>query len=89
MRPDEIEIIVQGAVQKALAAAVEPAVQGVVTNGIDQNDRKEIREDLRHLRRWRKSVEQAQTLTFTAVIGTIATGILAAVWMGIKVYLGK
>jgi hypothetical protein len=37
----------------------------------------------------RKSVEQAQSLTFTAVVGTMATGLVAALWLGIKTYLGK
>jgi hypothetical protein len=32
--------------------------------------------DFLHLRRWRKSVEQAQSLTFKAVVGTIVSGLL-------------
>jgi hypothetical protein len=43
----------------------------------------------RHLRRWRKSVEQAQSYTFKAVITVIVTGFVGAVWLGIKVMLGK
>ena len=57
--------------------------------GIEEEDRKELRADFQHLRRWRKSVEQAQSYTFKAVITVIATGFVGAVWLGIKVMLGK
>ncbi|TYL89712.1 hypothetical protein FXB40_34370 [Bradyrhizobium rifense] len=41
----------------------------------------EVRADFQHLRRWRKSVEQAQSYTFKAVITVIATGLMGAVWL--------
>jgi hypothetical protein len=49
----------------------------------------EMRADFLHLRRWRKSVEQAQSYTFKAVITIIVTGFVGAVWLGIKVMLGN
>jgi hypothetical protein len=55
----------------------------------EEEDRKELRADFQHLRRWRKSVEQAQSYTFKAVITVIVTGFVGAVWLGIKVMLGK
>lgn len=57
--------------------------------GIEEEDRKELRADFQHLRKWRKSVEQAESLTFKAVVGTLATGFIAVVWLGIKTWLGK
>src|SRR5258707_15780859 len=48
-----------------------------------------LRADFQHLRRWRKSVEQAQSYTFKAVITIIVTGLVGAVWLGVKVMLGK
>jgi len=48
-----------------------------------------IKADFQHLRRWRKSVEQAQSYTFKAVVTVIITGFAGVVWMGIKVALGK
>jgi ABC-type transporter Mla maintaining outer membrane lipid asymmetry permease subunit MlaE len=48
-----------------------------------------LRADFQHLRRWRKSVEQAQNYTFKAMITVIVTGLVGAVWLGIKVMLGK
>jgi hypothetical protein len=49
----------------------------------------ELRADFQHLRKWRKSVEQAQGFTFKAVISDIVAGVLGAVWLGIKATLGK
>jgi hypothetical protein len=49
----------------------------------------ELRADFQHLRRWRKSVEQAQGFTFKAAISIIVAGFLGAIWLGIKVMLGK
>jgi hypothetical protein len=57
--------------------------------GIEEEDRRELRADFQHLRRWRKSVEQAQSYTFKAVITVIVTGVVGAVWLGVKVMLGK
>jgi hypothetical protein len=49
----------------------------------------ELRADFQHLRRWRKSVEQAQGFTFKAAISIIVAGFLGAVWLGLKAMLGK
>jgi hypothetical protein len=71
-------------------AIVFRAVATTLTSfGIEEEDRRELRADLQHLRRWRKSVEQAQSYTFKAVITVIITGVIGAVWLGIKVVLGK
>ena len=55
----------------------------------EEEDRKELRADFQHLRRWRKSVEHAQSYTFKAVITIIVSGFVGAVWLGVKVMLGK
>lgn len=66
-------------------AVVLKAVSAILTSfGIEEDDRKEFRKDLEHLRRWRKSVDQAQTMTFKAVIMAIATGLIGAAWLGFK-----
>jgi hypothetical protein len=57
--------------------------------GIEEEDRRELRADFQHLRRWRKSVEQAESYTFKAVITIIVSGLVGAVWLGVKVMLGK
>jgi hypothetical protein len=97
MTPDEIKGVVQEvlAEQKLLHPndideVVLKTIATILTSfGIEEEDRKEIRADFVHLRKWRKSVEQAQSYTFKAVITVIATGFVGAVWMGFKSMLGK
>jgi hypothetical protein len=71
-------------------AVVDRAITTVFASfGIEEADRRELRSDFQHLRRWRKSVEQAQGFTFKAVISIIVAGFLGAVWLGIKAMLGR
>jgi hypothetical protein len=71
-------------------AVVLTAIATTLTSfGIEVEDRQELRADLQHLRRWRRSVEQAQSYTFKAVITVIVTGFVGAVWLGVKATLGK
>lgn len=71
------------------AAAEQAAATVLRAFGLDDDDHRELRADFQHLRRWRKSVEQAQSLTFKAVVATIASGLIAAVWVGVKTAVGK
>ncbi|MEY9878770.1 hypothetical protein [Bradyrhizobium sp. USDA 329] len=97
MADDEIKAIVAETMaqqhrlqQESIDAIVLKAVASVLASlGIEDDDRKELRADFQHLRRWRKSVEQAQSYTFKAVITVLATGLMGAVWLGVKVVLGK
>lgn len=57
--------------------------------GIEEEDRAELRADFIHLRKWRKSVDQATSLTFKVVITALVTGFVGAVWLGFKTMLGK
>jgi hypothetical protein len=76
--------------QESIDAIVLKAVASVLASfGIEDEDRRELRADFQHLRRWRKSVEQAQSYTFKAVITVLATGLMGAVWLGVKVVLSK
>lgn len=76
--------------QESIDAIVLKAVASLLASlGIEDDDRKELRADFLHLRRWRKSVEQAQNYTFKAVITVVATGLMGAIWLGVKVALGK
>ncbi len=76
--------------QEFLDDAMLKTVAAILTTfGIEDDDRVELKADFSHLRRWRKSVEQAQSYTFKAIITVIATGFVGAVWLGIKSALGK
>jgi hypothetical protein len=57
--------------------------------GIEDDDRKELQADFIHLRKWRKSVDAATGLTFKVIVGTIVSGLLAALWVGVKAVIGK
>jgi hypothetical protein len=71
-------------------AVVLKTVATILTSfGIEEEDRQELRADFQHLRRWRKSVEQAQSFAFKAVITIIVTGLVGAAWLGVRVMLGK
>ncbi|WP_316176214.1 hypothetical protein [Bradyrhizobium sp. SZCCHNRI1073] len=78
MSNEEVEAIVAKAVTETL-----------VKLGIEASDYKEMQADFTHLRRWRKSVEQAQSYTFKAVVTTIAAGVMGAIWLGFQAMLHK
>jgi hypothetical protein len=95
--PDDIKMVVaetlaeqQRLQRDEIDAVVLRAIATILTSfGIEEEDRKELRADFQHLRRWRKSVEQAQSYTFKAVITIIVSGFVGAVWLGMKAMLGK
>lgn len=97
MQPEEIRDIITAVLEEesrrrgaAVDEVVLKAVATILTSfGIEEEDRKELRADFLHLRKWRKSVEQAQSYTFKTIITVIATGLVGALWMGIKAMLGK
>lgn len=83
----EEEAVRRGA---AVDEVVLKAVATILTSfGIEEDDRKEMQADFVHLRKWRKSVEQAQSLTFRVVLTAIVTGFVGACWLGFKALLGK
>jgi len=57
--------------------------------GIEEEDRVELRADFIHLRKWRKSVERAQGMTFKVIVTAIIGGVVGAFWLGFKTMLGK
>lgn len=97
MTPEEVQTVVRAVLEEesvrrgaALDEVVLKAVATILTSfGIEEDDRKELRADFVHLRRWRLSVERAQSLTFGAAVTVIITGTLGAIWLGIKAALGK
>jgi hypothetical protein len=83
----EEEAIRRGA---AIDEVVLKAVATILTSfGIEEDDRKELQADFIHLRKWRKSVEQAQSLTFRVALTAVVTGFVGACWLGFKALLGK
>lgn len=73
-----------------LGEVVAKAVAAILTSfGIEESERLEMKADFAHLRKWRRSVEQAQSYTFKIIVTTIVGGIVGAVVLGFKDMLGK
>lgn len=97
MMPHEIKAIVAETLAEQqrlhnddIDSVVLKTLSTILTSfGIEEEDRKELKADFVHLRKWRKSVDAATTLTFKVIVGTIVTGFLAALWVGLKAMLGK
>lgn len=97
MTPEDIRQIVNAVLEeesarrgKAMDEVVLKAVATILTSfGMNEDDRKELQADFSHLRRWRKSVEQAQSYGLKTIITVIVGGCLGALWMGIKAMVGK
>lgn len=73
---------IQSGVKSAVAEALE-------SFGFEASDKKETQADFRHLRRWRKSTERIEAVGWSVAIGTIVSGVLGALWLGIKTAIGK
>ena len=90
MTKDEIKEAVAEALERKHDEVVLRTIATILTSfGIEEEDRIELKADFAHLRRWRKSVEQAQTYTLKAVVTIIATGLVGALILGIKTMMGK
>ena len=70
-------------------AAREAVLETLALLGFDLDNRPEMRADMAHLRRWRKSVDQAGSFGLKAVMTIACTSIAAAIWLGIKAMLGR
>ena len=103
MTPEEVRSVVSAVLEEEglrnnaaagnvvlVDAVVLKAVAAILTSfGIEDDDRKELRADFDHLRKWRKSVEQAQSITFKVALTAIIGGLVGALWLGFKAGLGK
>src|ERR1700676_5168255 len=97
MRDEDIRAIVaetlaeqQRLYHDDIDALVLKTIATILTSfGIEEEDRKELRSDFQHLRKWRKGVEQVERLGWGTVVTIIVTGALGALWVGIKTMLGK
>jgi hypothetical protein len=71
-------------VRKIVSETVAETLQGVGLAG----DVKEMQADMAHLRRWRKSVEKTATISFLTAATIILTGLLGAMWLGLRQMFG-
>jgi ABC-type transporter Mla maintaining outer membrane lipid asymmetry permease subunit MlaE len=97
MTPNEIRSIVREVLREqseSRIARLDEAMVKTVTSilisfGIYDEDRQEMRADFQNLRRWRKSVEEAKSHSFRTVVTVIVTGVLGAIVFCIKAIFGN
>jgi hypothetical protein len=70
-------------------AAREAVLETLALLGFDLDNKPEMRADMAHLRRWRRSVDQAGSFGLKAFVTIACTGLAGAIWLGIKTMLGK
>lgn len=56
--------------------------------GIDEEEKKEIKEDFRYLRRWRKGSDKVTGVGLTALVTLVVGGFASALWLGIQSMIG-
>lgn len=95
MTKEEIrEIIRQVLIEERAGTNVDEAmlktISAILTSfGIPDDERKDIAEDFRYLRRWRLGAERIQGVGLTALVTMIVGGALSAAWLVLKAALGK
>jgi hypothetical protein len=62
----------------------ESVKQTLIQLGISSDDPLEVQRDMQHLREWRKSMESIKSKGLLTAVAIAVTGILAALWVGIK-----
>lgn len=83
MTADEIKEIAAG-VAEILAQqrdeVVTKTVHAVLTEfGVDRDDTKEVKEDFRALRRWRKAEAKVSEFIFRAIVTLVGTAFISAI----------
>lgn len=94
---DEIRLMVRqvlreerDAMEEKLDTNTIKTIAAILTGfGIDEDEKKEVKEDFRYLRRWRKGSERMTGVGMTAVIMLFVGGAASALWLGFKTIIGK
>lgn len=69
----------------AADVAMLKTISAILTSfGIPDDERKDIAEDFRYLRRWRLGAERIQGIGLTAVVALLIGGLVSALGLGIK-----
>ncbi|MEN6548576.1 MAG: hypothetical protein ABFE07_21225 [Armatimonadia bacterium] len=76
---DELQAMMEKAVQRGLEDV------GLYTE--DADDRRETREDMRFLRRWRRAIDGAAGKIGYTFLAVLVGAFLLALWTGIKVHV--
>lgn len=77
LTPDEARVLIRETVRETL-----------LTLGLSTDDPIQVQRDFQHLREWRETTEAVKSKALLATIGLLTSGAVAAIWIGIKKYLG-
>jgi hypothetical protein len=97
MTPQDVKAVVKEVLAEqriASKADLDEAAKTTIATilqsfGVEEDDRKEVKADFQHLRRSRKGFEQAGSYTIKAIVTILVSGLVMAVWFGIRAALGK
>jgi hypothetical protein len=78
---DELRSIIQDSVKQAVE-------ETFIRLGVSVSDPIEMQKDFQHLRDWRLTTASVKTKAMLAATGLLASGLVAAAWMGIQRSLG-
>lgn len=75
--------------EEARALIREAVRETFLMLGVKVDDPIEIQKDFQHLREWRNTTESIKSKGLLTVMGILVSGMLAALWVGIKEFVGK
>ncbi len=75
--------------EEARALIREAVRETFLMLGVKVDDPIEVQKDFQHLREWRNTTESIKSKGLLTVMGMLVSGMLAALWVGIKEFVGK
>lgn len=78
LTPEEARLLIREAVRETFLML-----------GVTVDDPIEVQKDFNHLREWRNTTESIKSKGLLTMIGVMASGALAAIWLGLKEMLSK
>ena len=75
--------------EEARALIREAVRETFLMLGVKVDDPIEVQKDFQHLREWRNTTESIKSKGLLTVMGILVSGMLAALWVGIKDFVGK
>lgn len=75
--------------EEARALIREAVRETFLMLGVKVDDPIEVQKDFQHLREWRNTTESIKSKGLLTVMGILVSGMLAAIWVGIKEFVGK
>ena len=75
--------------EEARALIREAVRETFLMLGVKVDDPIEVQKDFQHLREWRNTTESIKSKGLLTVMGILVSGMLAALWVGIKEFVGE